>query len=626
MSLPDDLDDTALSLENILRCDRGLFSSQFLKSFIDSLLICSRQAKAEEVCYNTWILPRNVQASGESLDTGASPESWEDIDIVVQVATYKLLRRFSAVPESFTSFLKSRVRLIASAPAHELGKLACSKYYHRLPYIISELLMIEGVKRSDKLAIENRMRQFQALENSTVGTYVNLAAAVSGAFPTASDSMNLAFETLGKVRALRSCGPHHRILDEVLRGTELLLGNSDGFRYEPFYIESNRSLSETPESIEYAGSHILTKSAGLYCMLAATNAMSESTSEIEMQRDMFSERAIGLFISKTQALASFKTISEHVFKLSEKGSFRLLSRIAHEIFDWAGNTLQKDLPLPASLFKKLLGLSVAIMQGWVSYSIYDSILDDELEATYLPLANTCSREMLSTCLQACPDPYVDLVQALLFQADKEQYLASVDRAFLAGGARRSDPSRHATRSSIEFPGNKSIAHSIGPIIAYALGNSTANRKIRREDLHHITEAYRFYLSIKQLSDDAHDWESDIENDIQTFVTEIVIGELEKRSIHEKDPKAAEGPEPDVVSKETMRDIFLGKALPIVYEKTVEYSKGAYMHLDLLSCMQSTGFIRSEIERYCHAAWQALCESRAFHPDLHRDDGAASNAT
>jgi len=151
-------------------------------------------------------------------------------------------------------------------------------------------------------------------------------------------------------------------------------------------------------------------------------------------------------------------------------------------------------------------------------------------------------------------------------------------------------------------------------------------RIRREDLHHITEAYRFYLSIKQLSDDAHDWESDIENDIQTFVTEIVIGELEKRSIHEKDPKAAEGPEPDVVSKETMRDIFLGKALPIVYEKTVEYSKGAYMHLDLLSCMQSTGFIRSEIERYCHAAWQALCESRAFHPDLHRDDGAASNAT
>lgn len=140
---------------------------------------------------------------------------------------------------------------------------------------------------------------------------------------------------------------------------------------------------------------------------------------------------------------------------------------------------------------------------WTAYSIYDKLIDEELDMQQLPIATIAMRECLSRyqTLFAPKHPFQQTIHSTFNAMDHANAWELAHCRFKRAG-------EELIISSLPHYGNYSIladrcsGHVLGPLAIAALCDVSA------EAYSHIEKGLRHYLIARQLSDDIHDWKED----------------------------------------------------------------------------------------------------------------------
>ncbi len=171
------------------------------------------------------------------------------------------------------------------------------------------------------------------------------------------------------------------------------------------------------------------------------------------------------------------------------------------------NLGEKVTTLPYT-FKKALGknaqgiskdiiiqLGAANLLGWAAYTIYDNIWDEGKDTQLLPLANIYRTELTNIFLRFLP---ADFFKKIMHKMDKANLGASDFK-------------------DLTIIAEKSLGHALGPLaILFMLEFDENSMEIKK-----TIQFFKHFLTAKQLNDDAHDWEQDLEKGFVTPVTALL---------------------------------------------------------------------------------------------------------
>ncbi len=155
-----------------------------------------------------------------------------------------------------------------------------------------------------------------------------------------------------------------------------------------------------------------------------------------------------------------------------------------------------------SLSQKFLQtLGEANLYGWLAYTIYDNILDHDSGPELLPIANTCLRELVTIYTEILPPDGLQFFQDLINKMEQANAWEDIHNKITKV--------KITKRNILEYPNNllsdKSLPHAFGPIsILLKIGYNLDTPEIQ-----HIVSFFKNYLAARQLNDDAHDWQEDL---------------------------------------------------------------------------------------------------------------------
>jgi hypothetical protein len=222
--------------------------------------------------------------------------------------------------------------------------------------------------------------------------------------------------------------------------------------------------------------------------------------------------------------------------------------------------------------------------GWVAYTAYDSILDGEISTTYIPLANTCNIKMIRVLTDNELTNKIPHLREFMFRKLVEL----------------NTPNNEIAKQSMQ--GQKSIGHCIGPICIFSL----VTKNWVHSDIFHLENYYANYLSLKQLSDDIHDWKEDIFADRKTYVTELILKQY-NTSVKSQ-----------TISTEEIfcsyMETFTNSTIYIVHQEMMKQTESALYHLSMISQHFKPAYLKSKIkdtEKYVAGIKQAINEIELY---------------
>ncbi|PIT95051.1 hypothetical protein COT98_01275 [Candidatus Falkowbacteria bacterium CG10_big_fil_rev_8_21_14_0_10_39_9] len=206
--------------------------------------------------------------------------------------------------------------------------------------------------------------------------------------------------------------------------------------------------------------------------------------------------------------------------------------------------------------KTIYELGLANLFLWLSYSLYDDLIDGDESLDLLPIANWAAREFASRFSQQPSSPeYQLLFRKITGQMDYSQIW---EMKYARFDSHQADvitaPIKHYQRPKTLY--NKSLAHCLGPMLLLdqlkQRPSSTSGKN--------ILSFFKYYLSLRQLQDDIHDYLVDYQAGIITSANIRMI----KNQI-----------KPDQI-----QNYFVSRELPRLNKITLKYQKAAESHLRL----------------------------------------------
>ncbi|MDB5176260.1 MAG: hypothetical protein JWM81_1118 [Candidatus Saccharibacteria bacterium] len=156
----------------------------------------------------------------------------------------------------------------------------------------------------------------------------------------------------------------------------------------------------------------------------------------------------------------------------------------------------------------------ASVNGWAAYSIYDDIIDGQVDPALVGAANAAQRRMLHHFNAALPDnpQYAQLVARTMDGIDAANTWEAVRaRAKVADGI--VSLARLPHYGSYRQLARRSWGHILAPIgVLVSLGYAASGNEVTQ-----LCRFFRHYIIARQLNDDAHDWEDDLRAGIITAV-------------------------------------------------------------------------------------------------------------
>ena len=154
----------------------------------------------------------------------------------------------------------------------------------------------------------------------------------------------------------------------------------------------------------------------------------------------------------------------------------------------------------------LRALNLASTHGWIAYTIYDNIWDDEPDTTLLGVANFALRVTSEQFRSGLPDD-------VAFQKLVAKTLNTVDAAntWEVVHARAIVTKHGLTINELPDYGDYTLlaARSWGHMLAASGVLSAAGYQVDSPEQHALRKFFEHYLIARQLNDDAHDWETDL---------------------------------------------------------------------------------------------------------------------
>lgn len=514
---PDDVDDTFCALAALYEYCPELFDGNVLAKIITMLTSAEKQ---EGGPYDMWLVPPEGR------------KTWNDVDLVVNSNVGFFLSLLDVSLPGLNAFIESSIdKEKYEFPYNTIypGIYFISRFYRggRVEYLIQTLLSAQ----EENGAWQNPLRTALAL----------------------TALMNLS-------------GDRH--LSCIEKGIEYLQqtqGQDGGWPVASFFFQMRMAHKTL-----YAGS-VSTTTALCVEALQRFVLMREEAEVGSVREDLSDEASVVRQWVIEMARQRFLIGGE---ELREKAN-ELLSRIV---------AIDEDglISLAASTFRASLGergreisdevavmLGAANLLGWMAYTAYDDVLDEEGGIEYLPAANVCLRTSVA------------LFERVLESCAENGWL--VRSVFdLIDGANSWEIAR-ARRTSGTLPeygdclvlAHRSLGHALGPIVILCLlgydQSSLEGRAIRT--------FFEQYLIARQLNDDAHDWQEDLARGQVNAVAVLIAQDMECN------------PETFfTTSLEERRDVFWKTTVVRVCEKMEEHLTRAKQALEEVTLIENKALL------------------------------------
>lgn len=486
MPYPDDLDDTACVLAALNEYDQSLIDGDVLAGVATALTALETK---EGGPYKTWLVPPDA------------PHVWKDVDLVVNsnIGYFLSLQGVK---------LKNITRLVESSVEEENY---VSPYYPSMyPVVYFVSRYYKGKKKKDAIHF-----LLSKQKGDNWGSPLNTALAILALlnFGCSADKLKEPFEYLLKKQ------------------------KEDGsWATDVFYAGINPDQHKGDKRRYYAGCPALSTA---FCVEAIYRAnVNFRTANKESSKPSKKNEESAVYRAVTQRAKDDISILGTELK---KESLVMLKRLIKSDKD------KQIVLLPylflksvkpgslAELRTKSVSLGLANFYGWMAYTIYDDFLDDEGEPKMLSVANVALRESNQLFLDTVHDgEFGTLVKKVFNRIDAanawELEHCRVKEKTVAAVLAHTVPDF----GDIAHLADRSLGHALGPIgILCVLGEDVSSQKSKN-----VLEAFRHYISAKQIHDDMHDWEDDLSRGQINCASAKLFSMIKNKKVVPTDPSAA----------------------------------------------------------------------------------------
>lgn len=348
-----------------------------------------------------------------------------------------------------------------------------------------------------------------------------------------------------------------RYRDAVERGMIYLLHSqvSDGsWPVASFYYQM-----KTPEKTLFAGS-VSTTTALCLEALQGFRSLNQAPEFREPQQS--SEQII---------MERIRTVVMHRFSQCGPDLQREAARMMSELLQ--GN-LERQIMLLPFLFREAVGergvcisdemviqLGAANVFGWMAYTAYDDLLDGEGDPRLISPAHVCLRTSYELFCTLLPQEsgFSHLTREIFDLIDSANSWELAQTRTHVGPIPEYGDLMHLA--------HRSLGHALGPLtILFALGFREEMGEIRL-----IRNFFEHFLIARQLDDDAHDWQEDLEHGQMNVVATWIAHE---QGLSLEQVIAS--------SKEALRQIFWEQTVNTVCGKIEEHLEKARSSLEHIS--------------------------------------------
>lgn len=459
--IPDDLDDTSAALAAIsLHAPELLDGAAWAK--ITQLLILAETAEGGP--YKTWIVGRN-----------AGPE-WRDTDPGVNMNIgYFLSLHGIRLP-----------KLVAYIEAELAKKNPATKYYnsfYTLAYFLSRFYRGPLEKSVVKRLFETRGK------DGVWGTPQETALALTTL---------LRFDVTPA--KLEKAATYLRKYEKRAR-----------WQAHPLYLEEKK-----PDP-QYCGSPALTAAFALEALTEFEKKKREA-----QEKTVIEKREKECAAAREKALAIvrriFATVSPEIAAKGEAFISKILTNdTRNEIVLLPYHTHKALTFRHPDTLRRCADLGAASLLGWIAYTIYDDILDDEGDPGQIPLANLSLRELTAIFLRILPPAHQSIFSKIM---------NGIEKANLWEREHCRKPGVLPDYGNLSVLAEKSLGHALAPV---TLMLSSKRFNSESPEIPTLLSFFQHYLIARQMNDDAHDWQEDLARGFINSAAAKVLGNHMKKS-------------------------------------------------------------------------------------------------
>jgi hypothetical protein len=461
---PDDLDDTCCALVGLLQYDASAVGPEVLAAFVKLLLATETRTGGP---YKTWLVPRD------------SPAIWQDTDLAVNANIAYLLSFVSQPLPNVTDYIEKAIRE---------EQLISPYYVSTYPLIYYLSRAYDGPLSRKLLAIA---RQLQAQDSNPT--------------PLKNALLLTSLLRLGDT-------------DTASLASSLLAAQqSDGaWAAEAFCLDPARDAITYYNGCESLTTALAVEALELYQHVSGRVKKTAASDQ---------KTALAYISQRPQVLADARRSCKNLesdLRSSAVGFLEKLGRssIGTEIIDLPqafNQSLKK--PLGETYQPLLKQLSLANLYGWAAYTIFDDFLDEEGQPDLLPVATLSLRYSVAEFAGALPEDsgFQELVKRIFDTIDSanawelEHCRGHIRGQQLVIGS----PPDYGDLSKLA---ERSLGHSLTPLAILRASGFDINGRLFRG----VQQALKHYLIARQLNDDIHDWQTDLQNGQITYVVAEVL--------------------------------------------------------------------------------------------------------
>jgi hypothetical protein len=533
---PPDLDDTCIALRALHLQHPEIITEEVL-AHVTSLLIGNEIAPGGP--YQTWILPAHLQHDVQ----------WHDIDIVVNSNIAIFLSELGIAMPRLQDYFEETILA---------GSFSSEYYYHDIVIIYFLAQAYEG-EHKDMLV--ERLLQYRN-DSGCWGNPLFTALAVSTLLRLGVDPGRLT------------------------SGIDHILATHKNGRWppQPFFIETRSGTDITYSNCDAHVSACCVEAVTLYEHAIANSPDNNPFGESNTFIFDVSNRCKEVFANASNLLQrQFRDSLAELFHKDPRHEIPLLA------YNFA-EALNTRYAIDANMVIELAALN---MLGWIGYSIYDSILDEEDCIGLLPMASMCIRDVTT------------IAQRFVGQSSGEAFIDHIFDGIAASTAWEYEHCRLGKEGDDlvipeMLPGygdckvlaEKSLGHAIGPMLLCFLCNQVEQAKV-------VEGFFTHYLIARQLHDDAHDWLEDLRHGYINSVSVAIIEAWQKQS----------GMSRCNVEKEQgrLQEYFWQHHIDIVAKNINDHCSMARTELKKVTILRDIAFLEQLLVPLEQAAEQAIAE-------------------
>ena len=467
--------------------------------------------------YKTWLI------------VGDTENIWSDIDLAVNANIAAFLTRIDALPDKLKAYLLSQIKLQTLTSPYYPNHQAILYYLSRISDPDIKLELAKLVKADPKL----------------LSFDTPLEAALTGA-------VKLNLET-----------------PEFQKHTDYIIANrqSDGlWEAHPFCLDP-----EIEGQTHYNGSAALTSALCLELLHRSqqpTKSTKKSTpTKLQtLHRQIVSSVQADIDLLPKHLRIHSREALNQILKLDTDGFITLIPMVFYQAF---------TPEIQAKVNQKTIALMcVANLYGWLAYTIYDDFLDNEGDIKSLSAANFALRQLTDIYVRRLPpNPNLHSTFTRLMNTIDNANTWEVTHT-------RFDPVAKTFKDIPDYGDNlrlaeRSVGHIMGPVTTLLL----ADLQPDHPDLINLESFATHYLIARQLDDEAHDWQSDLEQGHINAVAAMLL-----KTHQQTNPGAITLDKP---TKDKLHHLFWNKQMPEISDLIHHHANQADQALQKIQSLTTT---------------------------------------